>query len=175
MTAPAFEAKREGASTRVPTRQFLSFLLAGEEYAVDILRVREIRGWEGATPIPNTPPHVKGMINLRGAIVPIVGLRERFGLEAAEYGPTTVVVVLQVMGSDKARTMGVVVDAVSDVHDVPEDNIRPPPELGASAPTDFIAGLATTQDRMIILLNIDRLLGSAIRTDAEATEEAGSH
>lgn len=140
--------------------QYLSFLLAGEEYAVDILRVKEIRGWEGATPIPNMPPYVKGMINLRGAIVPIIDLRDRFKLPHQAYGPTTVVIVLQVRAGEKERTMGIVVDAVSEVHDVKHEGLRPTPDFGGAVDTAYIRGLATVDDKMVIILDIDALLAA---------------
>ncbi|HJL40856.1 MAG TPA: chemotaxis protein CheW [Myxococcales bacterium LLY-WYZ-16_1] len=139
-------------------RQFLAFRVGSEEYAVDILRVQEIRGWEAGTQLPNAPPHVKGIINLRGTIIPIIDLRERFGVMDIEYVPTTVVIVLKVVGAEKERIMGVVVDAVNDVHHLLDTQIEPPPELDSMAHTDFISGVASVQDRMVILLDIDRLL-----------------
>lgn len=179
-----FERKSDLAIERpAASRQYLTFLLAGEEYAVDILRVREIRGWEGATPIPGTPPYIEGIINLRGAIVPIIDLRERFGMprafgiEPLESGPmgseapTTVVIVLQVEGRDKQRTMGIVVDAVSDVADVPEGELRPAPDLGTAIDTDFVRGLATVQGKMIIILDVDELLGPGLLSAGIEREE----
>lgn len=142
-----------------PISQYLSFLLAGEEYAVEILRVREIRGWEGATPIPNAPPFVKGMINLRGAIVPIIDLRERFELPHEPYGPTNVVIVLQVGTGERTRTMGLVVDAVSEVHDVPEGGLCPKPDLGEGVDSAYVMGIATIGSSMVIVLDVDELLG----------------
>jgi len=140
--------------------QFLTFLLAGEEYGVDILRVQEIKGWNTVTPIPNTPEYIRGVINLRGTIVPIVDLRRRFGLEPMEYGPMTVVIVLKVMHEDKSRVMGIVVDAVSDVYNVQEDALKPAPDFGSVVNVDFVRGLATVQEEMVIILDIDHLLNS---------------
>ncbi len=140
--------------------QFLTFLLAGEEYGVDILRVQEIKGWNAATPIPNTPDYIRGVINLRGTIVPIVDLRRRFGLEPMEYGPMTVVIVLKVLHGDKSRVMGVVVDAVSDVYNVQEDALKPAPDFGSVVNVDFVKGLATVEETMVIILDIDHLLNS---------------
>lgn len=142
------------------TDQYLTFMLADEEYGVDILRVQEIRGWTRATPIPNAPSYLKGVINLRGAIVPIIDLRERFGLPPLEYGPTTVVVVLKVLGASGSRTMGLVVDAVSDVYSFGPDARQSPPELGAVVDARFLQGLATVGDKMVILLDVDRLLNT---------------
>ncbi len=138
--------------------QYLTFMLAGEEYGVDILRVQEIRGWEKATQIPNTPEFVRGVINLRGTIVPIVDLRERFGLELIEYGRTTVVVVLRISSGDKERVMGIVVDAVSDVYNIDPQELKPAPDFGMGMESDFAHGLATIDEKMIIVLDMDRVL-----------------
>ncbi len=140
--------------------QFLTFLLAGEEYGVDILRVQEIKGWNAVTPIPNTPEYIRGVINLRGTIVPIVDLRRRFGLEPMEYGPMTVVIVLKVMREDKSRVMGIVVDAVSDVYNVQDESLKPAPDFGSVVNVDFVQGLATVDETMVIILDIDHLLNS---------------
>lgn len=138
--------------------QFLSFTLGDEEYGVSILRVQEIRSWEPVSRIPNVPSYEKGVVNLRGAIVPIVDLRERFNLGRAEYTPLTVVVVLQAEINHKSRTMGVVVDAVSDVVDVDKETIQRAPDFGTKVSTEFINGLASVQDRMLMLLDVERLL-----------------
>jgi purine-binding chemotaxis protein CheW len=142
--------------------QFLTFMLAGEEYGVDILRVQEIKGWDSVTPIPNTPEYIRGVINLRGTIVPIVDLRRRFNLEAVEYGPMTVVIVLRVddPNTEKSRVMGLVVDAVSDVYNVPEDSIKEAPDFGSVVDVNFVQGLATLENAMVIVLDIDRLLNA---------------
>lgn len=140
--------------------QFLTFLLAGEEYGVDILRVQEIKGWNSVTPIPNTPDYIRGVINLRGTIVPIIDLRRRFSLEPVEYGPMTVVIVLKVLRGEKSRVMGVVVDAVSDVYNVDPDALKPAPDFGSVVNVDFVHGLATVNETMVIILDIDRLLNS---------------
>jgi purine-binding chemotaxis protein CheW len=141
--------------------QYLTFILAGEEYGVDILRVQEIKGWDTVTPIPNTPAYIKGVMNLRGTIVPIIDLRERFELEHLAYGATTVVIVLQVMRGERSRIMGLVVDAVSDVHNVGGEYLKPPPQFGSAIDTEFVKGLATVDEKMIIVLDVDYLLNSA--------------
>ena len=140
--------------------QYLTFMLAGEEYGVDILRVQEIKGWDSATRIPNTPDYVQGVINLRGTIVPIIDLRMRFDLEKLEYGPTTVVVVLKATTDKKERTMGIVVDGVSDVYSVGGGELKPAPEFGEDVSAEFVKGLATIGEKMVIMLDIDRLLNS---------------
>ncbi len=146
--------------------QYLTFMLAGEEYGVDILRVQEIKGWDQVTPIPNTPAYIKGVINLRGTIVPIFDLRERFRLEAIAYGPTTVVIVLKIKGEKGERTMGIVVDAVSEVYNINEDALKAAPDFGQAISTDFVKGLATIDEKMIIVLDIDHLLNSSIVAEA---------
>ena len=138
--------------------QYLTFILAKEEYGVDILRVQEIKGWDSVTPIPNTPEYIKGVINLRGTIVPIIDLRQRFKMNAVEYGPMTVVIVLKIECHDRDRIMGIVVDTVSDVYDVHEDEMKPAPDFGEIVDIEFINGLATIDDKMIIILDIDHLL-----------------
>ena len=142
--------------------QYLTFQLGREEYAVDILRVQEIKGWERATRIPHAPDYVLGVINLRGAIVPIIELRKRFHLESIDFGPTTVVIVVKVSGERGERTVGMVVDAVCEVYNVSNTDLKPPPEIGASVETAFVKGLATVEDKMLILLDIDRLINSSI-------------
>jgi len=140
------------------TDQYLTFILADEEYGVDILRVQEIKGWDSVTPIPNTPSYIKGVINLRGTIVPIIDLRQRFKMDSVEYGPMTVVIVLKIECQDRDRIMGIVVDAVSDVYDVPEEEMKPAPDFGDIVDIEFISGLATVDEKMIIVLDIDHLL-----------------
>ena len=138
--------------------EYLTFCLGKEDYGVDILRVQEIRGWEMVTRIPNSPGYVKGVLNLRGAIVPIFDLRMRLSLPEVEYNKQTVVIVLRVNGSSGERSVGVVVDAVSDVLNAHTENIRNTPEFGAEIATDFISGLAEANGKMIMLLDVDKLL-----------------
>lgn len=149
-----------GANSEEDGDQLLTFILADEEYGVDILRVQEIKGWDSVTPIPNTPEHIRGVINLRGTIVPIIDLRMRFGLESIPYGATTVVIVLRVVTGDKSRIMGIVVDAVSDVYNIPEEAMKPPPDFGTVISIDFVRALATVDETMVIVLDIDHLLNS---------------
>jgi purine-binding chemotaxis protein CheW len=138
--------------------QFLTFIMADEEYGVDILAVKEIRNWDSATPIPKAPDHVRGVINLRGTIIPIIDLRQCFGMKAIEYGPLTVVLVLQVETERGHRELGIVVDAVSDVYALEKNQIKPAPDMGEKLNTSFIKGLASIEEKMVILLNIERLL-----------------
>lgn len=166
--ASAEDMENSLGSHDAATDQFLTFIMANEEYGVDILSVQEIRGWEAATPIPNSPDFVKGVINLRGTIVPIIDLRLRFGLEQVEYSPVTVVIVLKVTTEKGNKVIGIVVDAVSDVYSLTADDMRHPPEMGDQVNTTFIKGLANVQGKMVILLNIDELLNLKEMPDVDA-------
>lgn len=148
--------------------QYLTFMLNDEEYGVDILRVQEIKGWSSTTKIPNTPDYIRGVMNLRGAIVPIIDLRSRFEMPAIAYTATTVVIVLKIHSDGVERTVGFVVDAVSDVYNVAQDQYRPAPDFGSHVDTAFIRALATVDEKMVILLDIDRLLNIDEVTSAVA-------
>lgn len=138
--------------------QFLTFIMADEEYGVEILDVQEIRGWESCTEIPNMPAYVKGVINLRGTIVPIVDLRQKFGLNNIAYIATTVVIVVKVLVEDKSKVMGLVVDAVSDVHTIAHREINLPPQIGQSNERSIIRGLVSINEKMVVLLSSSLLL-----------------
>ena len=138
--------------------QYLSFVLGKEEYGVDILRVQEIRSWEPVSRVPNVPFYEKGVVNLRGAIVPIIDLRERFSLSKPEYTPLTVVVVLQTGSGSHTRIMGVVVDSVSDVISIERTDIQSAPDFGTKVSNEFINGLVSVNERMVMLLDVDKLL-----------------
>jgi len=146
--------------------QYLTFLLAGEQYGVDILRVQEIKGWEGVTRVPYTPPFLLGVMNLRGSIVPVIDLRARFGLEPVAFGSSTVVIVVRAHLSRGEKTVGLVVDGVSDVHDLAAGEIKPPPQMCGQADTAAIGGLASAGDTMVMLLDVDRLVGTSLESDA---------
>ena len=136
--------------------EYLTFTLGSEEYAIDILRVQEIRGYDQVTAIANSPAFIKGVINLRGAIVPIIDLRIKFNLPGVTYDQFTVVIILNVM----KRIIGVVVDSVSDVIALAHGAIKPPPEFGSTFNTEYLMGLATVEERMLILVDIERLMSS---------------
>jgi len=155
---PAKVARKRDAATQ----QVLTFELGNETYGFEILRVREIRGWTAVTKIPRAPPHVLGILNLRGSIVPVMDLRMRFALEHAQYTDLTVIIVLTVNSQDGPRDVGVVVDGVADVVDVYAGDIKPAPDLGARRATDYILGLVPAGERMTVLLNIDRLIGTEV-------------
>jgi purine-binding chemotaxis protein CheW len=144
----------ENNQDAVPVLQQLTFDLAGEEYGVEILAVREIRGWSRVTRIPQTPAYLLGVLNLRGAIVPIMDLRLRFGLERESYGDSTVVIIVAI----GERLFGIVVDAVSDVVDIDPATIKPVPDMGAIVDTRYLKGLATHVERMVMLLDVEKLM-----------------
>ena len=144
------------------SKQMLTFTLGEETYGVDILRVQEIRGWSPVTRIPQAQAYMLGVLNLRGSIVPIVDLRMRFSLPRAQYSPLTVIIVLSVESPHGRRDCGLVVDGVSDVVDVAAGEVKPAPDLGREAGTEFIAGLAAVSGRMVMLLDIDRLIGGEV-------------
>jgi purine-binding chemotaxis protein CheW len=138
--------------------QFLTFQLADEAYGVEILKVQEIRGWEAVRVIPNTPAFVKGVLNLRGSVVPIIDLRERFSLEHCEYSPKTVVIVLCVEYGPNQFVMGIVADAVSDVLDINLADIKKAPNFGSKIDTRYMRGMHVYKKKMIMLLDVDKLL-----------------
>src|SRR6201996_9095579 len=156
MSTNAVKPEQAGAGSH----QVLTFVLGNETYGVDILRVQEIRGWSAVTKIPHAPAHVLGVLNLRGSIVPIVDLRMRFSLDRAEYTTVTVIIVVAVMSAAGRRDFGVVVDGVSDVVDVNTEEVKSAPDLGSRGATDYIRGLVPVADRMVVLLDIDRLIGT---------------
>ena len=139
----------------VAGNEFLTFRLGEEEYGIAILKVQEIRGYDSVTRIANTPPFIKGVINLRGTIVPIVDLRIKFGLASPTYDEFTVVIILNVSN----RVVGVVVDSVSDVLTLSPDQIRAAPEFSSSLDTQFVTGLGALEERMLILIDIEALIG----------------
>ncbi len=147
----------EEAQAKVVPLQQLTFALAGEEYGVDILAVREIRGWSHVTRIPQTPDYVLGVLNLRGAIVPVMDLRLRFGLVRENYNATTVVIIVAI----GKRLFGIVVDGVSDVIDIDPAAVTPVPDLGAAVDTEYLQGFTTYDERMVMLLDVEKLMCSA--------------
>lgn len=134
--------------------QFLTFNLGDELYGVDILRVQEIKGYTAVTKIPNTPSHIKGVLNLRGTIVPIVELRTKFGMPTIDYTAFTVIIVVVVQD----KVMGLVVDAVSDVLDIAQKDIQAPPQFGANVDVRSLNGISQSGDKLVALLDIDALL-----------------
>jgi len=150
-------------------QEYLTFTLGAEEYAIDILKVQEIRGYEQPTTIANAPAFIKGVINLRGTIVPVVDLRIKFQVGKAEYTPFTVVIILNIAN----RIVGMVVDSVSDVTSMKPEQIRPAPEFAASVDTRYIQGLGTLDGRMLIVVDIGRLMLSSEMALVDEAESAG--
>jgi purine-binding chemotaxis protein CheW len=146
----------QGQTKEETGRELLTFTLGREEYGIDILKVQEIRGYEAVTTIANAPEFIKGVVNLRGNIVPIVDMRIKFKLGKVTYDETTVVIILNIAN----RVVGMVVDGVSDVTTLKADEIKPAPEFGASLDTQYLLGLGTVDERMIILVDIERLMSS---------------
>lgn len=156
MAQPSDIAERQNDQATEEGNQFLTFQLQDEEYGIEILRVQEIKGFSRITPIPNSPKYIKGVMNLRGAVVPIVDLRAKFNLPEMEYNRFTVIIVVTI----GHKVMGLVVDAVSDVLNVGASEMAATPNLGEGVDTSFMTGIAKTGERLITLLNIDRLAGT---------------
>ena len=146
---------QENASD-IAGREFLAFTLGSEEYGIDILKVQEIRGYEAVTRIANAPEFIKGVINLRGIIIPVVDMRIKFNLGEPVYDQFTVVIILNING----RVVGMVVDSVSDVTTLAPEQVKPAPEMGTAFSSDYLIGLGTIDERMLILVNIDKLMSS---------------
>ncbi|MBN4054162.1 purine-binding chemotaxis protein CheW [Nitrospira defluvii] len=148
--------------------QYLTFKLGDEQYGVEILRVQEIKGYTGVTRIPNIPEHYKGVLNLRGAIVPIVDLRMKFGMEAVEYNKMTVIIVVEV----NERVMGIIVDTVSDVMSIASKDVQDAPEFGGDVDVRFISGIGNYEDQLVTFLNIDQVL--SVKEIDQANESAAN-
>ncbi len=165
------EMRAQEEKVKEELQQYLTFVLDEEEYGVPILSVRGIQGWERTTPIPNSPNYVMGIINLRGEVVPIVDLRRRFGLEPVEYSTNTVVIVVRVEQGDTEKTVGLVVDAVADVHDIKNDDMRESPDFGSAIKQEFVRSLGLIEEKMVIILDIDRM----VDWRELASSESGKH
>lgn len=150
-------ATGSGNAAEAGIREYLTFTLGAEEYGVDILKVQEIRGYDSVTRIPDAPDFIKGVINLRGTIVPVVDMRLKFKLARADYNEFTVMIILNIA----RRVVGMVVDGVSDVMQLTAEQIRPAPEFGSAINTRYITGLGTLDQRMLILVDIERLMAGA--------------
>jgi len=160
------ETPRAVASAGGASGEYLTFTLGKEEYGIEILKVQEIRGYEAVTRIANAPEFIKGVVNLRGTIVPIVDMRIKFNLGSAEYNQFTVVIILNVTG----RVVGMVVDSVSDVIQLSDGQIRPAPDFSSTFDTTYITGLGTIDERMLILVDIEKLMsGSDMALMEQAT------
>ena len=157
MMMQAVATTSEQSAKDMSTDEFLAFTLGKEEYGIHILKVQELRGYETPTRIANAPEFIKGVINLRGIIIPVVDMRIKFNLGAPVYDQFTVVIILNING----RVVGMVVDSVSDVITLSADQIKPAPEMGTALNTDYLIGLGTLEQRMLILVDIDKLMSSS--------------
>ena len=166
------DSRASGGVAGSGTRQVLTFSLGGEVYGVDILRVKEIRGWSPVTRIPQSPESVLGVLNLRGLIVPIVDLRVRFALKSAEFTPLTVIIVLSLRTATGQRECGIVVDNVNDVVDIAADSIKPAPELGGGQTGEYIEGITSHDEQMLILLNAESVASPEISPTVLAEQAA---
>lgn len=151
------ELAQDNAQALTGHQEFLTFTLGEEEYAIDILKVQEIRGYDGVTRIANTPDYIKGVINMRGVIVPVIDMRLKLQVGEAVYDQFTVMIILN-LGE---RIVGMVVDGVSDVIALSEEDIRPAPEFGTAMDTEYIHGLASLEKRMAIVVDIEKLMTSS--------------
>jgi purine-binding chemotaxis protein CheW len=156
------ESRGNDTASGASMRQALTFALGQEVYGVDILRVKEIRGWSPVTRIPQSPAAVLGVLNLRGAIVPIIDLRVRFAMQTAEFNAVTVVIVLSLRTAEGQRECGIVVDNVRDVVDIAADSVRPAPSMQGCTANEFIEGITTLGEQMLILLDADRLVSGEL-------------
>lgn len=148
----------EGGDKLDNSGEFLTFMIGNEEYGVDILSVQGMRGWNGVTRVPDTPGYMLGVINLRGAIVPIIDLRVKFKLKSAEFHSTTDVIVVRAELDGKEHVLGCVVDAVSEVYKFDHGSIQSNPEFSSTVAGDMVKGLISIEDKMVIILNIDLLI-----------------
>jgi len=160
MEAPATAMTEQAGTEATREGKYLTFSLAVEEYGIGILKVREIIGMMTVTPVPQTPEFVKGVINLRGKVIPVIDLRVRFGLDAASYTERTCIIVVEIHGETGSVPMGIVVDAVSEVLNIRGADIENTPTFGVKLNTDFILGMAKTEGGVKILLDIDKVLGA---------------
>ena len=166
------EAKRDTTRADEASDQYLTFSLAGEEYGVDILGVQEVKVWTEVTVLPNTPSYIKGVLNLRGVIVPIIDLRARFRMPAIDYTETTVIVVLKLSIDNKDRIIGLVVDSVSDVLDLPHSAQKSVDDFDLNSKSEAITGVATVNDKLVIMMNAAKLLDASEMASLEEIVEA---
>ncbi|MFK8031505.1 MAG: chemotaxis protein CheW [Gammaproteobacteria bacterium] len=154
--------------------QYLTFVLGKEEYAIEILKVQEIKSWGPVTPIPCAPEYLLGVINLRGAIVPVIDLRRRFGLDTGEFTPTTVVIIVRAKCGEQEHVAGLVVDQVAEVYHLDPTSIQDSVEIAGSIDANFIRGLAQADKKLIILVNLDQIIESSLDLLDMAREEANA-
>jgi len=164
--------RTDKAAHASPAEQYLTFVLGGETYAVDILHIKEILEFGQLTAVPMMPPFIRGVINLRGAVVPVIDLSSRFGGRRCEVTRKTCIVILELGNNDGAQVIGMVVDAVNEVLDIPRSDIEPPPAFGARIRTEFISGMARLGQRFVVLLDPDRVLSTQELAALDQVEHA---
>lgn len=169
MTEVSPQTRGTGTAFLEKEGKYLTFALASEEYGLEILKVREIIGYIDVTAVPQTPHHVKGVINLRGQVIPVIDLRAKFGMETTDVTEETCIIVVEIAHADRTFSTGIIVDRVQEVLDIAGQDIEEAPQLGSSVDTDFILGMGKVGNSVKILLDIDRVLGSA---DLKALREA---
>ncbi len=144
-------------SVQEEVRQILTFLLNGQDYGLELIKVQEIRGFTQITPIPNMPPHIKGVMNLRGSVLPVIDMRLKFGMQQIDYTKFTVIIIAHSCG----KSVGLIVDGVSDVLSASSDKIQPSPDFGDATDTRFVQGLLKSGEHLVVLLDLERLLAEA--------------
>ncbi|MCM5681262.1 chemotaxis protein CheW [Schlegelella sp. S2-27] len=169
---PTKRQRTEALQASVQSAQYLTFMLAGETFAVGILAVKEIIEYRGLTEVPMMPVHVRGVINLRGAVVPVMDLLMRFGRAPSPVGKRTCIVILEIESEQERQVIGVVVDAVNEVLDIGASEIEPPPAFGARIRSDFIEGMGKVRDKFVILLDVNQML--SVGEAAQMTRQAES-
>lgn len=170
MTEAVMELNNVGA-TSAQQGKYLTFVIADEEYGVEILKVREIIGYMKVTEVPQTPDYVKGIINLRGQVIPVVALRTKFGLDEIETTEETCIIVVEITQGDKTFSTGIVVDKVREVLDIAEDDIEETPHFDTSVNTDFILGIGKVGESVKILLDIGKVIGDEVSKLTESANE----
>jgi purine-binding chemotaxis protein CheW len=155
--------------------QYLTFMLAREQFAIGILAIKEIIEYHGVTEVPMMPPCVRGVINLRGAVVPVVDLQARFGRPSSEATKRTCIVIVETQAEGERQVMGLVVDAVNEVLDIAQADIEPPPAFGAHVRSDFLQGVGKVRGKFVLLLDVERALDIREMAGAEAVDEIASH
>ncbi len=169
MTANATDVRKAVGSTPSKEGKYLTFALANEEYGLEILKVREIIGYIDVTAVPQTPHYVKGVINLRGQVIPVVDLRAKFGMDTTQVTDETCIIVVEIGQAGRKHSTGIVVDRVQEVLDIADEDTEEPPQFGGAVAIDFILGMGKVNDSVKILLDIDRVLAGA------GVEGLGSH
>jgi purine-binding chemotaxis protein CheW len=177
MSETAVQNEQSGKALLDKDGKYLTFALAQEEYGLEILKVREIIGYMEITAVPQTPEHVKGVINLRGQVIPVVDLRAKFGMETTETTEETCIIVVEISQADRKFSTGIVVDHVQEVLDIAGDDIEDAPQFGSSVNTDFILGMGKVDDTVKILLDIDKVLAgtdfSSVATGGRTSSTSG--